>query len=282
MTPRMARYAGGHQKSLPGRRAVGTALGAGFWAIPFAFRRCGTCAGWRSIPRSRSSSAMKIHSAGGRRRQARVQCGRRQPQPELCPATDALRLAPLSPPRTGDRPALGRQFSSSGKPLQRGDGTGETGRSPRRSPAARALRRRVAACEVPRRSVSGIAPASAVGNGLYLFDEPEVALSPQRQLPNLFRGEEIAAGHADHHSRFFPRGADALTQLAGPEVLRHLARLRSHAPGQGEVERDHQFWQKRLPALFAAEGISGFAPAHALLDPLRHHHNAHENTAHWA
>ena len=45
---------------------------------------------------------------------------------------------------------------------------------------------------------------------------------------------------------------------------------------KGKIERAHDFWQKRLPALFAAERIATLTAANALLDQWREHHNAHE------
>jgi len=44
-----------------------------------------------------------------------------------------------------------------------------------------------------------------------------------------------------------------------------------------KIERQHQCWQGRLPALFAAENITAPEDANALLPQLRHHRNAREN-----
>lgn len=45
---------------------------------------------------------------------------------------------------------------------------------------------------------------------------------------------------------------------------------------RGKIERAHDFWQKRLPALFAAEHVSTLPEANALLEQLRRHHNTRE------
>ena len=45
---------------------------------------------------------------------------------------------------------------------------------------------------------------------------------------------------------------------------------------KGKIERQHQYWQGRLPALFAAETIPTPETANGLLPDLRRHRNAHE------
>jgi len=45
---------------------------------------------------------------------------------------------------------------------------------------------------------------------------------------------------------------------------------------KGKIERQHQYWQGRLPALFAAENISAPEAANELLPALRRHRNAKE------
>ena len=41
--------------------------------------------------------------------------------------------------------------------------------------------------------------------------------------------------------------------------------------GRAKIERLHDFWQKRLPSVFAAEDITTPGPANVLLDELRVH-----------
>ena len=45
---------------------------------------------------------------------------------------------------------------------------------------------------------------------------------------------------------------------------------------KGKVERQHQYWQKRLPGYFVAESVRNIAEANEHLDRLRLHHNANE------
>ena len=45
---------------------------------------------------------------------------------------------------------------------------------------------------------------------------------------------------------------------------------------KGKIERLHDYSQKRLPSLFAAEAITTLAPANALIHELREHRNKHE------
>jgi hypothetical protein len=44
----------------------------------------------------------------------------------------------------------------------------------------------------------------------------------------------------------------------------------------GKIERLHQFWQRRLPSYFSAQGIEDIEAANPHVDALRHHHNVHE------
>jgi hypothetical protein len=83
--------------------------------------------------------------------------------------------------------------------------------------------------------------------------------------------------YVDYHSFFFTSQPDALTQLGS--ALRFYEVSLRYAPtpqAKGKIERAHDFWQKRLPPLFAAEQITTLAEANVLLEKLRHHHNAKE------
>ena len=42
---------------------------------------------------------------------------------------------------------------------------------------------------------------------------------------------------------------------------------------KGKVEREHQFWQGRLPAYFASEKITEIEVANRHIEDLRAHHN---------
>lgn len=83
--------------------------------------------------------------------------------------------------------------------------------------------------------------------------------------------------YVDYHSMFFPQRPDALTQLGAALHFYGISlRYASSAQAKGKIERQHQYWQGRLPALFAAAGITTPAAANGLLPDLRRHRNAYE------
>ena len=83
--------------------------------------------------------------------------------------------------------------------------------------------------------------------------------------------------YVDCHSLFFPQNPEALTQLGAALHFYGISfRYASTPQAKGKIERQHQYWQGRLPALFAAESIHGPAAANALLPALRRHRNAKE------
>jgi len=108
--------------------------------------------------------------------------------------------------------------------------------------------------------------------------ERELLLSYFDFLPAAFAQHGLPLClYVDYHSLFFTHSEDGLTQLGW--ALKFYDISLDYAPtpqAKGKVERNHQFWQHRLPALFAAEGIADLAPANGLIDSLRRHHNAHE------
>ena len=86
-----------------------------------------------------------------------------------------------------------------------------------------------------------------------------------------------ASLYVDFHSIFYSRVETQLTTLG--DVLRWLGITFQYAPtpqAKGKVERQHLFWQNRLPAYLAAEGVSTIDQANIHLDQLREHHNDHE------
>lgn len=83
--------------------------------------------------------------------------------------------------------------------------------------------------------------------------------------------------YVDCHSFFFPQHPDALTQLGAALHFYGVSLRYARTPqAKGKIERQHQYWQGRLPALFAAEAITTPENANALLPALRRHRNAHE------
>ena len=97
-------------------------------------------------------------------------------------------------------------------------------------------------------------------------------------LPAAFRahGRPLQL-YVDDHSLFFTHEPDAPTRLGW--ALRFYDLSLRYAPtpqAKGKVEREHQFWQGRLPACFASEKILELEVARRHIDALRAHHNAHE------
>ena len=83
--------------------------------------------------------------------------------------------------------------------------------------------------------------------------------------------------YVDCHSLFFPQRPDALTQLGAALHFYGVSLRYALTPqAKGKIERQHQYWQGRLPALFAADTITTPAAANTLLPDLRRYRNAHE------
>lgn len=83
--------------------------------------------------------------------------------------------------------------------------------------------------------------------------------------------------YVDYHSFFFSYLPDALTTLG--EALRFYDISFKYAPtpqAKGKVERQHQFWQNRLPSYFATESIHQIPQANSHIQILRIHHNEQE------
>lgn len=97
-------------------------------------------------------------------------------------------------------------------------------------------------------------------------------------LPNAFTEHGLPLElYVDCHSFFFPQRPDALTQLGAALHFYGVSLRYAHTPqAKGKIERQHQYWQGRLPPLFAAEQITSVDQANQLLPDLRRHRNAHE------
>jgi hypothetical protein len=83
--------------------------------------------------------------------------------------------------------------------------------------------------------------------------------------------------YVDYHSFFFTHTPDALTQLG--TALKFYGVALRYAPtpqAKGKIERRHDYWQKRLPPLLAADQIRDLPSANLLLDQLLTHANQHE------
>lgn len=83
--------------------------------------------------------------------------------------------------------------------------------------------------------------------------------------------------YVDYHSLFYTSNPEHLTQLGA--ALHHYGVSLRYAPtpqAKGKVERLHQYWQHRLPALFAAERVEDINTANNLLSELVEHRNSEE------
>lgn len=80
--------------------------------------------------------------------------------------------------------------------------------------------------------------------------------------------------YVDYHSLFFAHNPEALTQLGWALKFYDISLRYAPTPqAKGKIEREHQFWQGRLPSYFASEQISAMDEANRHIDDLRHHHN---------
>jgi hypothetical protein len=83
--------------------------------------------------------------------------------------------------------------------------------------------------------------------------------------------------YVDYHAIFFSQNPDALTQLGWALKFYDISFLYAPTPqAKGKIEREHQFWQGRLPSYFASEHITEIETANPHIDALRLHRNAHE------
>jgi hypothetical protein len=108
--------------------------------------------------------------------------------------------------------------------------------------------------------------------------ERELLLSYFDFLPAAFlaHGRPLQI-YVDYHSIFFTHDPDALTQLGWALKFYDISLRYAPTPqAKGKVEREHQFWQGRLPAYFASEKITEIPDANPHITALRAHRNAHE------
>jgi hypothetical protein len=114
-----------------------------------------------------------------------------------------------------------------------------------------------------------------VGSKIY---DRELLLSYLDFLPTAF----LAYGrplqiYVDFHAMFFTHDPDALTQLGWALKFYDISFLYAPTPqAKGKIEREHQFWQGRLPPFFASEHILEIHEANPHIDALRLHRNLHE------
>lgn len=83
--------------------------------------------------------------------------------------------------------------------------------------------------------------------------------------------------YVDFHSFFFSQNPEVLTQLGWALKFYGISFKYASTPqAKGKIERNHQFWQNRLPPLFIIEKVIGIPAANMLIDMLRPHHNQKE------
>jgi transposase InsO family protein len=114
-----------------------------------------------------------------------------------------------------------------------------------------------------------------LGTTLY---ERELLLSYLDFLPTAFGAYGLPLElYVDYHSLFFSSVPDALTQLGASLHFYGVSFRYAPTPqAKGKIERDHQYWQSRLPAYFASEAISDLRVANEHILSLRQHRNRHE------
>jgi len=114
-----------------------------------------------------------------------------------------------------------------------------------------------------------------VGSKLY---DRELLLSYLDFLPAAFLsyGRPLQI-YVDYHAIFFAQNPEALTQLGWALKFYDISFLYAPTPqAKGKIEREHQFWQGRLPPYFTSEQITEIEMANPHIDALRIHRNAHE------
>ena len=108
--------------------------------------------------------------------------------------------------------------------------------------------------------------------------ERELLLSYFDFLPAAFlaHGRPLRL-YVDYHSLFFTHDPDALTQMGWALKFYDISLRYAPTPqAKGKLEREHQFWQGRLPAYFASEKLTELAVANRHIADLRTHHNTQE------
>jgi hypothetical protein len=97
-------------------------------------------------------------------------------------------------------------------------------------------------------------------------------------LPRTFQANGLPLVlYVDYHSFFYSHNPEAFTQLGAALHFYGISLRFAPSPqAKGKIERRHDYWQKRLPPLLAADGILELDGANRLLDQLLPHVNQHE------
>jgi hypothetical protein len=119
--------------------------------------------------------------------------------------------------------------------------------------------------------------ATRLNTGARLY-HAESLLSHFDFLSRVFQSHGLPlALYVDYHSFFYTNNPDAFTQLGQALPFYGVKLLYAPTPqAKGKIERRHDYWQKRLVSLLAADHILELTAANHLLDQLLPHANQHE------
>lgn len=119
--------------------------------------------------------------------------------------------------------------------------------------------------------------ATRYNTGTRLYPR-ETLLAHLDFLPRTFQANGLPLVlYVDYHSFFYTQTPEAFTQLgAALHFYGVTLRFAPSPQAKGKIERRHDYWQKRLPALLAADGILELEGANRLIDQLLPHVNQHE------
>jgi hypothetical protein len=119
--------------------------------------------------------------------------------------------------------------------------------------------------------------ATRYNTGARLY-ESETLLAHFDFLSRTFKAHGLPlALYVDFHSFFYTHNPEAFTQLGAALHFYGVALRYAPTPqAKGKIERRHDYWQKRLPPLLAADRIFELEGANRLLDQLLPHVNQHE------
>jgi hypothetical protein len=119
--------------------------------------------------------------------------------------------------------------------------------------------------------------ASRYNTGARLYPS-ETLLAHLDFLSRAFQAHGLPlALYVDYHSFFYTHNPDAFTQLGTALHFYGVALRYAPTPqAKGKIERRHDYWQKRLPPLLAADRILELEGANRLLDQLLPHVNQQE------
>ena len=119
--------------------------------------------------------------------------------------------------------------------------------------------------------------ATRYNTGARLYQR-ETLLAHFDFLPRSFQAHGLPlALYVDYHSFFYTHNPEAFTQLG--EALHFYGVDRRYAPtpqAKGKIERRHDYWQKRLPPLLAADQILELCGANTRRQQRLAHANEHE------